>query len=58
MASKNRIIVPLESSAKTGHRYYTTVNPKNQIDGKKLELTKYDPVVRKHVTYKQGKKLK
>jgi len=31
----------------------TKKNPKNNTN--KLELKKYDPVVRKHVTFKEGK---
>jgi large subunit ribosomal protein L33 len=47
--------IKLESSADTGH-FYTTVKNKQNTPGK-LELKKYDPVVRKHVLYKE-KKLK
>ena len=45
--------VKLESSAGTGFFYTTQKNRQNCPD--KLELTKYDPVVRKHVLYKEGK---
>jgi large subunit ribosomal protein L33 len=45
--------IKLVSTAKTGH-YYTTVKNKRNTT-KKLELMKYDPVVRKHVIYKEGK---
>jgi large subunit ribosomal protein L33 len=45
--------IKLVSSAKTGHFYTTTKNKRNTT--KKLELKKYDPVVRKHVVYKEGK---
>ncbi|GAB4108152.1 MAG: 50S ribosomal protein L33 [Acidobacteriota bacterium] len=45
--------IKLVSSAKTGHFYTTTKNKRNTT--KKLELKKYDPVVRKHVIYKEGK---
>lgn len=44
--------VKLESTAKTGH-FYTTV--KNERQTEKLVLKKYDPVVRKHVEYKETK---
>jgi large subunit ribosomal protein L33 len=47
--------VKLESSAGTGHFYTTAKNKQNTPA--KLELKKYDPVVRKHVVYKE-KKLK
>lgn len=43
----------LVSSAGTGHYYTTTKNKKNVPD--KIELKKYDPVVRKHVMYKEAK---
>jgi large subunit ribosomal protein L33 len=45
--------IKLESSAGTGHYYTTVKNKQNTPD--KLELKKYDPVVRKHVTYKEKK---
>ena len=45
--------VKLESSAGTGH-FYTTVKNKTNTPGK-LEMKKYDPVVRKHVVYKETK---
>jgi len=41
------------SSAGTGHFYTTEKNQKNKAE--KLELKKYDPVVRKHVVYKESK---
>lgn len=56
MASKNITLVKLESTAGTGHFYTTTVNKRKQ-GGNKLELKKYDPVIRKHVLYKE-KRLK
>jgi large subunit ribosomal protein L33 len=45
--------IKLVSSAGTGH-YYTTTKNKRTMTGK-LELKKYDPVVRKHVIYKEAK---
>lgn len=45
--------IKLVSSAGTGH-YYTTTKNKRTMEGK-LELKKYDPVVRKHVVYKEAK---
>lgn len=45
--------IKLVSSANTGFFYVTKKNPKNNTN--KLELKKYDPVVRKHVTFKEGK---
>ena len=45
--------IKLISSAGTGHYYTTTKNRKNMPD--KMEIRKFDPVVRKHVIYKEGK---
>lgn len=45
--------IRLVSSAGTGHFYTTTKNKRNTTE--KLELKKYDPVVRKHVVYKEQK---
>ena len=54
MAKKGpRVIVKLQSSAKTGHCYYTEKNTRNTTE--KLVVKKFDPVVRKHVDYKEGK---
>jgi large subunit ribosomal protein L33 len=48
-----RTIIKLVSTAGTGHFYTTTKNPKLQSG--KLGLRKYDPVVRKHVLYREAK---
>ncbi len=45
--------VKLVSSAGTGHFYTTDKNKRSTPD--KLEFKKYDPVVRKHVMYKESK---
>jgi large subunit ribosomal protein L33 len=45
--------IKLVSSAGTGHYYTTTKNKRNVPD--KMEMKKYDPVVRKHVMYKEAK---
>ena len=45
--------IKLVSSAGTGHFYTTTKNKRTKPE--KLEIKKYDPVVRKHVAYKEGK---
>ena len=45
--------IKLESSAGTGHFYTTTKNKKTMPE--KMEITKYDPVVRKYVAYKETK---
>lgn len=54
MAKKNeKNIIKLESTAGTGYFYVTKRNPK--AGSEKLELKKYDPVVRKHVPFKEAK---
>jgi large subunit ribosomal protein L33 len=53
MAKAARDKIKLVSSAGTGHFYTTTKNKRNTPD--KLVFMKYDPVVRKHVEYKEGK---
>jgi large subunit ribosomal protein L33 len=45
--------IKLVSTAGTGHFYTTTKNKKRTP--RKLEFKKYDPVVRKHVLYKESK---
>lgn len=45
--------IRLVSSAGTGHFYTTEKNRSSTPD--KLEMKKYDPVVRKHVVYKEDK---
>lgn len=53
MAKAARDKIRLNSSAGTGHFYTTTKNKRNTPG--KMEIKKYDPVVRKHVLYKEGK---
>ena len=43
----------LNSSAGTGHFYVTKKNTRTMTD--KFKVKKYDPVVRKHVEYTEGK---
>ncbi len=45
--------IKLVSSAGSGHFYTTTKNKRTMNE--KMEIKKYDPVVRKHVLYKEGK---
>jgi large subunit ribosomal protein L33 len=45
--------IKLVSSAGTGHYYTTTKNKRTMAE--KMEIKKYDPVVRKHVMYKESK---
>jgi len=53
MAKSIRDKIKLVSSADTGHYYTTTKNKRTHPD--KMEVKKYDPVVRKHVAYKESK---
>ena len=53
MAKSIREKIKLVSSAGTGHFYTTTKNKRNMPE--KMEIKKFDPVVRKHVMYKEGK---
>ncbi len=53
MAKSARDKIRLNSTAGTGHFYTTDKNKKNTPG--KIEMKKYDPVVRKHVMYKEGK---
>jgi len=45
--------IRMVSSAGTGHFYTTTKNKRTMPE--KLEMKKFDPVVRKHVMYKEAK---
>ncbi len=45
--------IKLVSSAGTGH-YYTPAK-KQRLQPEKVETKKYDPVIRKHVIYKEAK---
>ena len=45
--------IKLVSSAGTCHYYTTTKNKRTTPD--KIEMKKFDPVVRKHVMYKEAK---
>ncbi len=48
-----RIKIKLESTEGTGYFYATTKNRRNSIE--KLEIKKYDPIIRKHVIFKETK---
>ena len=53
MAKPSSILIKLVSSADTGFYYVTKKNPRNLTE--KMEMRKYDPVVRKHVMFKEAK---
>ncbi len=48
-----RELIRLVSTANTGHFYTTDKNKRTTPD--KIEIKKFDPFVRKHVIYKEGK---
>ncbi len=53
MAKKDSLKIKLVSTADTGFYYVTKKNPRNLTE--KLTMRKYDPVVRKHVEFKEAK---
>jgi large subunit ribosomal protein L33 len=53
MAKSVRDKIKLVSTADTGHYYTTTKNKRTHPE--KMEVKKFDPVVRKHVPYKEAK---
>jgi len=53
MAKPATILVKLLSTAETGFYYVAKKNPRTKTE--KLEFKKYDPVVRKHVIFKEAK---
>lgn len=46
-----RVAVTIQSTAGTGYRYITTKNRHN--DPERLVVRKFDPVVRRHVEFKE-----
>ncbi len=53
MAKKGQRIVVKMRSTESGHIYITSKNRQN--DPQRLELKKYDPILRKHVLYRETK---
>ncbi len=53
MAKPNTILVKLVSTADTGYFYVIKKNPRTSTE--KLQFRKYDPVVRKHVAFKESR---
>ncbi len=51
--NSKRTIIQLESKAGTGYRY--TVTKGKRLHPDRIEDKKYDPVVRKHVLFKETK---
>jgi len=53
MAKPSIVKIKLVSTAGTGYYYVTKKNPRNITE--KMVFRKYDPVVRKHVEFKEHK---
>lgn len=53
MAKSNTVLIKLVSTADTGYYYVTKKNARSTTG--KLELKKFDPVVRKHVVFREAK---
>ena len=53
MAKAAMIKIKLLSTADTGYFYVKKKNPRKATE--KLEMNKYDPIVRKHVAFKESK---
>lgn len=53
MAASQREKIRLVSSEKTGYFYTTVKNKRNTTE--KIQIKKYDPVVRKRVIFKEAK---
>ncbi|MDR1910537.1 MAG: 50S ribosomal protein L33 [Holosporales bacterium] len=53
MAKSSVLVVKMLSSADTGVFYVAKRNPRKKPE--KMEFRKYDPVVRKHVVFKESK---
>tara|TARA_Y100001968_G_scaffold27292_1_gene21322 strand:- start:464 stop:628 length:165 start_codon:yes stop_codon:yes gene_type:complete len=51
--NSKRDIIQIESTAGTGYRYSITKN--KRLHPEKIEYKKYDPVVRKHVVFRETK---
>ena len=51
--NSKRTIIQLESTAGTGYRY--TVSKSKKRHPGRIEFKKFDPVVRKHVIFKETK---
>ena len=53
MAKSNTVLIKLVSTADTGFYYVTKKNTRNSTE--KMEFRKYDPVIGKHVPFKEAK---
>ena len=52
-SKRNTILFKMVSTAKTGYFYLARRNPKQKTE--KMIFNKYDPVVRKHVEFREHK---
>ncbi|MSO65130.1 MAG: 50S ribosomal protein L33 [Alphaproteobacteria bacterium] len=53
MAKPSIVKIKMVSTANTGYYYVAKKNPRTKTE--KLTMRKYDPVVRKHVEFKEGR---
>ena len=53
MAKPSTVLIKMISTADTGYFYVKKKNPRKTTD--KLEMSKYDPIVRKHVALRESK---
>ena len=53
MAKPTTVKIRLNSTANTGYFYVTKKNTRTMTE--KMVVRKYDPVVKKHVEFKEGK---
>ena len=51
--NSKRTIIQIESSAGTGYRY--TITKSKRLHPERVEYKKYDPIVRKHIMFKETK---
>jgi len=51
--NSKRAIIHIESTAGTGYRY--TITKSKRLHPERVEYKKYDPIVRKHVVFKETK---
>jgi large subunit ribosomal protein L33 len=53
MAKPSTVLIKMISTADTGFFYVKKKNPRKTTDT--LEMNKYDPIVRKHVPFRESK---
>ncbi|AHC73984.1 Ribosomal protein L33 [Candidatus Endolissoclinum faulkneri L5] len=52
MAKSATVLIRMVSTADTGYFYVTKKNPRIKVE--KLKFRKYDPIIRKHVLFKES----